>query len=110
MCSCCKTSPSEYVCNECTHRNHAIHYCSQCYDTSHSRDPYQEHEKISINDQSLKRIFCPKHPDERLKRWCDKCHIPVCNECLLIEHSGHSYHSINDGFKELEKQVSNSSR
>jgi hypothetical protein len=61
---------------------------------------------MSITNNKLSEIlFCDKHPDTKLKNWCQDCHTPVCYECLSKEHKNHKYNPIDQSFNELETKV-----
>lgn len=32
------------------------------------------------------QVACPVHPGERLEFFCTSCDIPVCKDCLVIDH------------------------
>jgi hypothetical protein len=90
MCSNCDLSQSEYICDICQ-----THYCSEFYQTIHAARALQTHQKISINQKLSEIRLCNTHKDKKLKYWCEECHIPVCSDCLLIEHKDHTYNLIN---------------
>ncbi|XP_032157267.1 E3 ubiquitin-protein ligase TRIM71 [Neovison vison] len=35
--------------------------------------------------------FCQHHDDEVLHLYCDTCSVPICRECTLGRHGGHSF-------------------
>lgn len=107
ICSYCEESSSEYICNDCAfnQNQNPIPYCSDCYQIVHRKGIFQKHSKIRVNDQSSKILFCSKHFDERVKRWCNQCHTPICNECQLNDHSNHSSSPIQQKSNEFEKTV-----
>ncbi len=100
VCSICESSTAECRCNKCQ-----MYYCSKCYEDIHSKGAFQNHSRTSINDKSSEIILCDKHPDEKLKHWCQDCRTLVCSDCLLYEHKGHKSNLINQGSKELEIKV-----
>ena len=36
-------------------------------------------------------LNCEKHSDELLKFYCETCSMLICRDCIILEHSGHSY-------------------
>lgn len=101
MCSNCDISKAEYICNKCPQND----YCLKCYEDIHKPRALQNHQKIPINKKTSQILSCQLHPDEKLKNWCQQCHVPVCSDCLLIEHKDHIYNSIDKAAKELEIKV-----
>ncbi|CAH1241246.1 TRIM2 [Branchiostoma lanceolatum] len=51
----------------------------------------QDEEKAN-KDGMVPRVIdtCQKHPREELRMFCNRCAVPVCAECVEIEHDGHS--------------------
>ena len=47
-------------------------------------------------------LSCQKHSDETLKFYCETCSMLICRDCIILEHSGHSYNHI-ESVAEKEK-------
>jgi DNA-binding beta-propeller fold protein YncE len=47
-------------------------------------------------------LNCEKHSDEVLKFYCETCSMLICRDCIILEHSGHSYNRI-ESVAEKEK-------
>lgn len=45
-----------------------------------------------------KNVLCPRHKSEYLKYYCRTCSVPICKECITLEHPTglHEYEHIND--------------
>ena len=41
-------------------------------------------------------LNCQKHSDEALKFYCETCSMLICRDCIILEHSGHSYNRIEN--------------
>ena len=41
-------------------------------------------------------LNCQKHSDEVLKFYCETCSMLICRDCVILEHSGHSYNRIEN--------------
>ena len=39
-------------------------------------------------------IKCQLHSDEALKFYCGTCRALICRDCIVLEHSGHSYYRL----------------
>lgn len=42
------------------------------------------------------KACCPKHSNEELKFYCTPCHILTCINCVVIEHKGHDFKSMDE--------------
>lgn len=51
-----------------------------------------------------KNLICPRHKNEYLKYYCRTCTVPICKECVSMEHPAglHEYEHINDA---VPKQI-----
>uniref|UniRef100_A0A8C0IC80 RING-type E3 ubiquitin transferase n=1 Tax=Bubo bubo TaxID=30461 RepID=A0A8C0IC80_BUBBB len=41
--------------------------------------------------QAGKPLFCPSHPTEELRLFCEQCDQPVCQDCVADRHRQHPY-------------------
>lgn len=62
--------------------------------------------------QAGKPLFCPSHPTERLRLFCEQCDQPVCRDCVVDRHRQHPYdftgnviHRHGDALRELLKNT-----
>lgn len=42
------------------------------------------------------KTCCPKHSNEELKFYCKPCHILTCINCVVLEHKGHDFKSMDE--------------
>lgn len=59
----------------------------------------------SILNNKPNSYFCVRHKNELLKFYCRTCNIPVCKDCIMLDHpsSSHECEHNNDGTaKEIE--------
>ena len=52
-----------------------------------------------------RNLKCGEHPDEKLRCYCDTCHIPVCTTCCLLTHKQHEYRAMVAVGKECQKNL-----
>ncbi|XP_065482927.1 E3 ubiquitin-protein ligase TRIM45 isoform X2 [Caloenas nicobarica] len=62
--------------------------------------------------QAGKPLFCPSHPTEELRLFCEQCDQPVCRDCVVDRHRQHPYdftgnaiHRHGDALRELLKST-----
>nr|XP_027305489.2 tripartite motif-containing protein 45 [Anas platyrhynchos] len=41
--------------------------------------------------QAGRPLFCPSHPSEELRLFCEQCDQPVCRDCVVDRHRQHPY-------------------
>lgn len=51
------------------------------------------------------KACCPRHSDEELKFYCKPCHILTCINCVVLEHKGHDFKSMDELREEKENVV-----
>lgn len=116
VCTSCKAKEKAVArCCDC-----ASYLCENCVTAHQFMRCFDRHKVVSFNDTHgaekvsfHKPIFCSNHPTENMKFFCISCQVPICNECMLIEHKqpDHHYERISDieekerdGFKGLISQ------
>lgn len=62
--------------------------------------------------QAGKPLFCPSHPTEELRLFCEQCDQPVCRDCIVDRHrqhpcdfTGNAIHRHGDALRELLKST-----
>ncbi|NWS72079.1 TRI45 protein, partial [Crotophaga sulcirostris] len=62
--------------------------------------------------EAEKPVFCPSHPTEELRLFCEQCDQPVCQDCIRDRHQHHPYdfigsviHRHGDALQELLKNT-----
>ncbi|NXS55241.1 TRI45 protein, partial [Brachypteracias leptosomus] len=62
--------------------------------------------------QAGKSLFCPSHPTEEMKLFCEQCDQPVCRDCIVDRHwqqpydsTGNVIHRHGDALWELLKST-----
>ncbi|XP_035683147.1 tripartite motif-containing protein 2-like [Branchiostoma floridae] len=43
-----------------------------------------------------KEVTCGTHDGEVIKYFCDKCEVPICGDCFVMEHNGHTVSKLKD--------------
>ncbi len=77
----------------------------KCYQTVHASPVMQKHQQLRISQKFQELTTCTTHLDEKLKYWCRRCNLPICPDCILLEHKDHPYVLIKDEAKEFEIKV-----
>lgn len=61
------------------------------------------HEIVSLtsnNGDMLDILYCTEHTKKKLECFCNQCRGPVCTNCILQSHNGHSVKSLTQFYKE----------
>jgi len=65
-------------------QNDSIKLCEQCDKKSHSENEIlRGHVRVPLLDILPKVAQCPEHPNQIVKHYCPKCHLPVCMKCKV---------------------------
>ena len=85
----------EFICKDCTR-----HHKSWRKTLSHELVPVGDG-KVKFNETAKtllkmphKPMHCVLHKDETLKCFCETCSTLICCNCMVMEHSGHTYDRI----------------
>ena len=102
------TSKPPPPCDSCS-EDTSVAYCTECEDLF-CKDCWNSHQKVrltrmhssftidvacSMSRDKLTELIpsfthtCQDHTDQQLKYYCQKCIIPVCIECTIINHKDH---------------------
>ena len=104
--NCDKKSSETSYCFQC-----CVFWCEECVIGHNIIRSNKDHRVLALKDfqdkdyeDVLKRpVFCAKqrHEKEELKYFCKNCETPVCQSCINLDHSGHSFKHIEE---EAERQ------
>ena len=111
-----KTSSSsvEQFCIDCTKT-----MCKECASTHRTRNGSCVHRVISIGRRQHPRdsqimfgrsgttMFCdhPSGKNEPVEVYCLDCSVPLCQNCLLCEHTDHTHFGMKQFFAELDDDL-----
>ena len=104
--NCDKKSSETSYCFQC-----CVFWCEECVIGHNIIRSNKDHRVLALKDfqdkdyeDVLKRpVFCAKqrHEKEELKYFCKNCETAVCQTCINLDHSGHSFKHIEE---EAERQ------
>ncbi|XP_053693966.1 brain tumor protein [Sabethes cyaneus] len=61
---------------------------------------------VEMNGQNKPTYFCKRHTSELLKFFCRTCSVPVCKDCMLMEHPN-GVHECEHNPDSTPKQIEN---
>lgn len=90
---------NEYLCERCVMAHQRVRLTKdhviirfQDHNGRHSKPQSSPIQPVSDRPPS----FCTYHEHEILRLFCDTCSQPICRECTMSEHSGHSFIYLQD--------------
>lgn len=99
-CDNCEENPAQFLCKVC-----AGYLCEPCKIKHKKKKITRNHVILPLtsqNEEMLDLLFCPDHTKKKLECFCDSCKEPVCTECIIRSHNGHSVKSMNTAYKEFK--------
>lgn len=87
-CDNCEENPAQYFCKMC-----AGHLCETCKSDHGKRKITRNHEIVSMtsnNENLVDLMYCSTHTNKKLECYCNLCKEPVCTDCIIRSHNGHS--------------------
>lgn len=98
-CDSCEGHPAQYFCKMC-----AGHLCVWCKSKHGYKKITRNHEIVSLtsnNEDMLDILYCADHTKKKLECYCIQCSEPVCTDCIIQSHNGHSVKSLTQFYKEF---------
>ena len=110
QCEKCKKSTATGFCRDC-----GKFVCVKCTELHQFWEELANHQIASLSDiqqeaanlvpPTKKVMYCPKHPEKKLKIYCETCGELICNDCTIRLHQGHNYDLVTDTFPKHKEQV-----
>lgn len=107
-CAFCEET-AEHFCKTCQER-----LCLKCRIIHSENEALSDHEvvllsfttlSVSVVNKIISRQVCSKHIVDCISICCGDCEKPICEKCILPEHSGHRVISITDLIKQMEPKL-----
>lgn len=98
-CDNCEENPAKFLCKTCIG-----HLCEACKSHHERKKITRNHEILPLtskNEEMLDTLLCPKHAKKKLDCYCDRCREPVCTECIVQSHNGHSVKTLFTVYKDF---------
>ncbi|XP_045192205.1 E3 ubiquitin-protein ligase TRIM71-like [Mercenaria mercenaria] len=94
----------EYLCDNCVKAHQRVrltkdHYIERFVNPRYRPQnitPCMPSPIISAAQGDRQQTPCTKHEQEILRLYCDTCLSPICRECTMTEHVGHSFIYLQD--------------
>ena len=92
----------QFVCNKCTELHKKWKEFSTHQIASLS---VVQKEAANLVPPTKKVMYCPKHPENILKIYCETCGELICNDCTIRLHQGHNYDLVTDTFPKHKEEI-----
>lgn len=95
----CEENPAKYLCKMCLG-----YLCEPCKREHGKKKITRNHEIVSLtsnNEEMIDLLNCTRHAKKKLECYCNRCREPVCTDCIIQSHNGHSVKSLSTVYKEL---------
>ncbi|KFM56989.1 Brain tumor protein, partial [Stegodyphus mimosarum] len=114
VCTSCKAKETAVArCTEC-----ATFLCPNCVTAHQFMRCFESHTVLSFDEMKgdgdsfttiHKPVTCNSHPDEVMKYYCHTCHVPICNECMILDHKQpeHCYEKAVDAEQKQREELRN---
>ena len=105
------------TCGLCLSTTQAVKYCQTCdqplcqlCNDSHERmKTFNSHVVTSPDQAATKKksitYNCPKHPDEILKIYCQKCEEVICQDCVVYSHQQHDLQHAKEAASDIKGKL-----
>uniref|UniRef100_A0A8W8MHY9 B box-type domain-containing protein n=1 Tax=Magallana gigas TaxID=29159 RepID=A0A8W8MHY9_MAGGI len=96
-CDNCEEHPAKFLCKTCPG-----HLCENCKTEHEKKKMTRSHEIVSLisnNQDMVDLLYCTEHTKKKLECYCNRCKEPVCTDCIIQSHNGHSVDSLSTVYK-----------
>jgi len=110
QCEKCEQSLATGFCRNC-----GQFVCNKCTEIHKTWKELRTHQIASLNivqneaanlvPRTKKVVYCPKHPENVLKIYCETCGELICNDCTIRLHQGHNYDLVTDIFTKHKEEI-----
>lgn len=98
-CDNCEENPAKFLCKTCPG-----HLCENCKTEHEKKKMTRSHEIVSLisnNEDMVDLLYCTKHTKKKLECYCNRCKEPVCTDCIIQSHNGHSVESLSTVYQKI---------
>lgn len=102
-CDNCEEHPAKFLCKTCPG-----HLCEICKTEHEKKKMTRSHEVVSLisnNENMVDLLYCTEHTKKKLECYCNRCKEPVCTDCIIQSHNGHSVESLSTVYKRTTDQA-----
>ncbi|XP_061189448.1 uncharacterized protein LOC133197434 [Saccostrea echinata] len=84
-----------------------VSLCGECIGAHVNAKPTQEHNIVSFKLRASIPILppCTSHKNEKCNLLCTKCQIPVCVNCITLQHKAHPAIKLEDKCKQKSLEI-----
>lgn len=103
QCDNCDENPAKFLCKICPG-----HLCSACKCEHERKKMTRTHDIVSLtsnNEEMLDLLYCPDHLKKKVECYCNSCERPVCTECILDSHNGHSVQALSKVYRNIAENL-----
>ncbi|XP_065933831.1 E3 ubiquitin-protein ligase TRIM45-like [Magallana gigas] len=102
-CDNCEEHPAKFLCKSCPG-----HLCENCKTEHEKKKMTRSHKIVSLisnNENMVDLLYCKDHTKKKLECYCNRCKEPVCTDCIIQSHNGHSVESLSTVYKRTTDQA-----
>ena len=110
QCEKCKKSTVTGFCRDC-----GKFVCDKCTELHQIWEELANHQIASLSNIQQEAanlvpptkvvMYCPKHPENILKIYCETCGELICNNCTIRLHQGHNYDLVTNTFPKHKEEI-----
>ena len=92
----------QFICEDCQAAHRALKITK-----SHKIITLGEVQAQATNLIPPKRLvsYCPRHPENVLKIFCETCSVVICNDCTIRLHKDHNYDLVGEVFTKHKEEI-----
>lgn len=98
-CDNCEEKAAKFLCKTCVGN-----LCEPCQSGHLKKKITRNHEIVSLasHDDMVDIFYCTEHTKKKLECYCNRCRKPLCTDCIIQSHNGHSVKHLSTVYKEIK--------
>lgn len=101
-CAICEEKFAKFLCKTCSGN-----ICEKCKTEHEKTKMFKHHEVVpwQSSEDLVTVLHCTDHTKKKLECFCDMCNKPVCTECMVFSHNGHTVKTLSDVYREIKDKT-----
>ncbi|XP_062922735.1 E3 ubiquitin-protein ligase TRIM71 [Mobula hypostoma] len=94
---------AEYLCDHCVRAHQRVRLTKEHVIQRFRQHHYNQQPFASLPLAHDRLSYCQHHDNQVMRLYCDTCAVPICRECTMSRHVGHSFVYLQDAVQDSKE-------